>query len=84
MSEQPTTETPSDATTNGDAFSPDNIGVVHFIVQARILDTLYAILAHHNPDGHRDLLEAHAQGLLLGPSPLFAGQFLTDEMNPTP
>lgn len=64
-----------------DAFSPSNIGVVQFIVMARILDTLYALHNHFDPVAHVELLEAHAQGLLLGPSPLFQGIFLTDEVN---
>jgi hypothetical protein len=69
--------TPEDA----DAFSPDNIGVVQFIVLSRILDTLYALHRVQDPEGHVELLEAHAQGLLLGPSPSFQGTFLTDEIN---
>lgn len=64
-----------------DAFSPDNIGVVQFIVLSRILDTLYALHNHFEPGSHLELLEAHAQGLLLGPAPTFQGMFLTDELN---
>lgn len=64
-----------------DAFSADNIGVVGFITNARILDCLYALLRVQDPAAHTELLEAHAQGLLLGPSPVFQGLFLTDEVN---
>jgi hypothetical protein len=64
-----------------DAFSPENIGVVQFIVLSRILDTLYALHQVQDPEKHVELLEAHAQGLLLGPSPTFQGLFLTDEIN---
>lgn len=67
-----------------DAFAPDNIGVVHFIVLSRILDTLYALHNLQDPKGHLELLEAHSKGLLLGPSPEFQGLFLTDEINKQP
>lgn len=66
---------------DADAFSPENIGVVQFIVLSRILDTLYALHQVQDPEKHVELLEAHAQGLLLGPSPTFQGLFLTDEIN---
>lgn len=65
-----------------DAFAPQNIGPITYITLARIYDVLVAILAVQSPERHRDLLEAHAKGLLLGPSPVFEGIFVTDEINP--
>lgn len=72
---------PDERGSDQDAFSESNIGVVQFIVLSRILDTLYALHNHFDPAKHMELLEAHAQGLLLGPSPTFQGLFLTDEVN---
>jgi hypothetical protein len=66
------------------AFSNENFNVVLFTTQARILDVLYALLQDANPGKHRDLLEAHANGLLLGPAPVFEGRFITDEENLPP
>lgn len=63
-----------------DPFSPANLPVVHFIVQARIYDVLMALLTHLNPEVARDLLEVHATGDFMGPSPAMSGKFITDIM----
>ncbi len=64
-----------------DAFSADNLPVIQFIVQARIYDVLIALLREQNPVVAKELLEAHSNGLILGPSPSFVGTFITDEQN---
>jgi len=64
-----------------DPFAPENIGVLHFIIQARIYDVLMALLKESNPAAHRDLLELHMGGSLLGAEPFFNGQFITNLLN---
>ena len=68
-------------TAANDGLAAENIGVVTFIQLSRIYDVLLAILADSNEEMHLELLQAHAAGLLLGPSPVFQGRFLTDEQN---
>jgi hypothetical protein len=48
----------------------------------RIYDVLMALLKETNADVARDLLEAHLTGLILGPTPNFNGEFITDKLNP--
>jgi len=65
---------------NYDPFSPENIGIIHFITQARIYDVLMALLTESNADLARNVLEAHAGGTLISTAPLFNGTFVTDEI----
>lgn len=64
-----------------DPFAPDNIGVLHFVVQARIYDVLMALLQEQNGASAKNILEMHSQGLLIGPQPFFTGTFITNELN---
>lgn len=64
-----------------DAFAPENIGVVNFIQLGRIYDTLMAILQNLSPEDAEILLKTHFEGSLMGPSPRFNGNFVTDELN---
>lgn len=72
---------PNPAVEGKDPFSKDNIGTVNFIVLSRLYDAVMALLKEVGPDAARDLLELHAQGVLLGSAPKFSGVFLTDVMN---
>lgn len=64
-----------------DPFSPENLAKAQFFVSCRIYDVLIAILKHADAAVARDILELHLQGNILGPSPSFNGNFLTDMMN---
>lgn len=66
-----------------DPFAPENIGVLHFIQLSRIYDTLMAILSNTAPEQAEKLLEVHYNGGLMGPTPHFSGNFITDELNNT-
>lgn len=66
---------------NDDAFSEENLRVVNFILLGRIYDVLMGLLTEANSSAAADLLELHAGGSLLGPSPSFNGAFITDLMN---
>lgn len=78
-------EVTDDSVDNGvgeaNPFSQENFNEISFIMQARIYDTLMALLKETSPDTARDLLQAHSNGLILGPSPSMVGRFLTDEAN---
>lgn len=63
-----------------DAFAPENIGTVHFIQLGRIYDVLMGIYTHLNPVAAENLLNLHLEGSLMGPSPLFNGKFVSDEI----
>lgn len=63
-----------------DAFSPENIGTVHFIQLGRIYDVLMGIYTHLNPTAAENLINLHLEGSLMGPSPLFNGKFVSDEI----
>lgn len=64
-----------------DPFAPENIGVVQFIMQARIYDVLMALLMESNEEAAANLLEIHSQGALMGTAPFFTGAFITDLAN---
>lgn len=64
-----------------DPFSPENIGVVHFIQLGRIYDVLMAMLTDTNPQAAKELLELHATGALVGGQPFFNGKFVYDNLN---
>lgn len=62
-----------------DAFNEEDNAIIQTIVLMRIYDALIALLQNSNPDIAQDLLQAHLEGLILGPAPYFTGQFLTEE-----
>lgn len=64
-----------------DPFSPENIGVVHFIQLGRIYDVLMGIFSTIDKEKAHDLLEIHSKGAFMGPEPRFSGNFITDEIN---
>ena len=70
-----------DFDTTEDPFSPENIGVVHFIQLGRIYDVLMALLTETNAEAAKSLLEMHATGALVGGQPFFNGKFVSDEVN---
>lgn len=62
-----------------DPFSPENIGVIQFIMLARIYDLLMLDLADRRPEAAAKVSEAHHKGSLLGVVPVMNGQFLRSE-----
>jgi len=67
-----------------DPFAPENVGAIAYITQARIYDVMIAILMELNEEAANNLLEIHSHGALVGPSPSFVGNFITDELNIEP
>ena len=67
--------------TEHDPFSEENIRVSNFILLNRIYDVLMGLYQEANPDKARDLLELHLAGNIMGPSPAFNGNFITDLVN---
>lgn len=67
--------------TEQDPFSQENAPMMNFIMQARIYDVLMALLTEENKDLAKQLLELHANGAIMGPSPAFSGNFVTDSLN---
>jgi hypothetical protein len=66
---------------DNDPFSPNNIGVVQFIMQARLYDVGMALLSQLDAEVASELLELHASGALMGPAPFFLGSFATTDLN---
>ena len=64
---------------NADPFSPENIGILHFVTLSRIYDVLMADLGERNPEVMNRIFEVHASGGLVGPPPDFSGVFLSAE-----
>lgn len=64
-----------------DPFSVRNLAIQQFIYTARVYDALLTLITLQNDGVAKDLMELHAAGHILGPSPVFTGTFLTDEMN---
>lgn len=60
-------------------FSPENIGILQFIMLARIYDLLMIDLNEKNPEVANKVLEAHRKGAILGTAPVLSGQFLESE-----
>ena len=69
------------ATDEVDPFAPENISIANFIIQARLYDVAMALLTKLDPEVASELLELHATGALMGPSPAFVGDFVTDALN---
>lgn len=65
-----------------DPLSPQQAPGISLVVQMRLYDVAMAILREMNEEVHTELLQAHSEGLILGPVPEFAGRFLTNEANP--
>lgn len=57
--------------TNTNAFSPEEAPGVQLIVQMRLYDVLMAVLTELNSDLAANLIEAHAEGRIVGPLPSF-------------
>ena len=64
---------------NNDPFAPENIGILQFIMLARIYDLLMIDLNEKNPEVANKVLEAHRKGAILGTAPVLSGQFLESE-----
>lgn len=74
-----TDEIREDETTAQDPFSPENIGILQFIMLARIYDLLMLDLNDRKPEVANRVLEAHRKGAILGSAPVLSGEFLSDE-----
>ena len=65
-----------------DPFAPENIGVIQFIMLARIYDLLMIDLNARNPEVANKVVEAHRKGAILGTAPVLSGEFLeSDRVN---
>lgn len=64
-----------------DPLSPHNAPGISLIVLMRVYDVLMGLYTEANPDQARTLMEIHAAGSLLGPSPVFNGEFMSDIIN---
>lgn len=62
-----------------DPFAPENIGILQFIMLARIYDLLMIDLNESRPEVANKVLEAHRRGAILGSAPVLSGQFLQSE-----
>lgn len=62
-----------------DPFAPENIGILQFIMLARIYDLLMIDLNESRPEVANKVLEAHRKGAILGAAPVLSGQFLANE-----
>lgn len=62
-----------------DPFAPENIGILQFIMLARIYDLLMIDLNESRPEVANKVLEAHRKGAILGSAPVLSGQFLQSE-----
>jgi hypothetical protein len=62
-----------------DPFSPENIGILQFIMLARIYDLLMIDLNERRPEVANRVLDAHRKGAILGSAPVLSGQFLASE-----
>lgn len=60
-----------------DPFSPENIGILHFVVLSRIYDVLMLDLESRNGPLAEKILEVHARGDLMGLPPDFSGTFMS-------
>lgn len=59
-------------------FAPENIGIVQFIMLARIYDLLMVSLNEANPEVANKVLEAHRKGTILGTAPVLSGEFASN------
>lgn len=62
-----------------DPFAEENIGVVTFIMLARIYDVLLADLETRDEGAVKEILSAHSKGHLLSVPPILSGRFLAQE-----
>jgi hypothetical protein len=69
----------SDTARTDDTFAPENIGILQFIMLARIYDLLMIDLNETRPEVANKVLEAHRKGAILGSAPVLSGQFLESE-----
>lgn len=67
--------------TTPDPFSLQEAPGVSLIVLMRLYDVMMGMYSEMNPDAAEAMIEAHGQGILLGTTPAFSGQFVaSDEM----
>lgn len=62
-----------------DPFAPENIGILHFIMLARIYDVLMLDASKTNPEAAKQLAELHRQGHIAGPAPVLSGRFILSD-----
>lgn len=58
--------------------SPENIGIVQFIILARIYDVMMLQLQLSHPEEASELVKLHTEGKLIGAPPDFTGEFLSE------
>jgi hypothetical protein len=64
-----------------DPFSQAEAPGISLVVLLRIYDVLMGMYTEMAPEKADALIEAHLKGTLLGPTPAFSGQFLTNEVS---
>lgn len=62
-----------------DPLHPENVGAIQFIMLARIYDLLMVDLMDRKPEVAKKIVEAHANGTILGTAPILNGTFLESE-----
>lgn len=67
--------------TDQDPLSEENLPIINFIQMGRLYDVGMAILTKMDKEAANDLMHLHSEGSLIGFSPSFNGQFLSDIMN---
>lgn len=66
-----------------DPLSDENLPIINFIQMGRLYDVGMAILTKMDKAAAEDLMQLHQEGNLVGFSPSFNGQFLSDILNDT-
>jgi len=66
---------------DADPFSATNYPEIQFTQLSKIYDALMTLIQLQNPTAAARLQEAHSKGVLVGPSPVFSGEFLWDTAN---
>lgn len=72
-----------DENTTPNPFAPENIGIVQFIMLARIYDLLMVSLNESRPEVANKVLEAHRKGTILGTAPVLNGEFAASVVEDT-
>ena len=62
-------------------FEGSEYNMVQFVQLSRIYDVLMTLVQIQSPTACERLLEAHAEGHLVNPSPQYTGEFLFDSLN---
>lgn len=59
-------------------FTGVNYNMIQFVQLSRIYDVLMTLVQIQNPNAAQALLDYHRNGDLMGPSPVYTGEFIAD------